>query len=540
MSGIKDSSRRGRREAGIDTSLPEHRVALASRLRRLRDECGRPTYRAMSELAHCSFAALSGAAAGRRLPSWETTQAYVIACLRHAGRSAEIDTILPQWRRAWEDASVREKAHRLAPADQEHDILPAAPPPPRRRVWRPAAALIVVALLATLSGSVAWTRGPTPMTGLFNILVVPFSGLPALETTLARELGEWADAEPTVAVRGPSGVDRASSESLAGIGAKHGADVVLTGRLHTAGDLWTMTIEVVLTERVFSETPEFVGRHEISLTEPADVVRGNVEVNRQLAGDAVRYVEAVVAFVRGLGRYALDDYPGAEGFFRTADGTLSGIPKTIRDEVVLLMLGNAIGRRARYPEAAEIFQRALRQSPGYARATVGLAETWRAGSPADPAGLRRALGLYQAALTQPESALLEMKTRLGLGLTYQNLTVLHAGEHWSEADEQFGAVLRAYADSDLPGEAGRQSMRLAAEARAGQALTAWQARRNPQAAIAYEEALGLLGRIDVDRPTLRDRKLILLRNLRDVYRAMHATAQADDVEARIRRAGGTT
>ena len=54
----------------MDASLPAHRVAFASRLRELRRECGQPTCRAMSELAHCSFASLSGAAAGKRFPSW--------------------------------------------------------------------------------------------------------------------------------------------------------------------------------------------------------------------------------------------------------------------------------------------------------------------------------------------------------------------------------------------------------------------------------------------------------------------------------------
>ncbi|MBG0568528.1 hypothetical protein [Actinoplanes aureus] len=535
MTETGDATRRGRRESTLDTSLPAHRVDFASRLRDLRKECGQPTYRALSELAHCSFASLSSAAAGRRLPTWETTRGYVIGCLRNAGREAEVDAVLPQWRRAWEDASVSEQAQRLVPVE-DPVVRPA--PPPRRRMWRPVAALIVLTLLLTLAGAGGPTHAPTPMSGLFNILVVPFSGLPALETTLARELNQWARAEPVVAVRGPSGVERAGPEALAQVGAEHAADVVLTGRLHTAGELWTMTIDVVLTERVFSETPEFVGRHEISITEPADVVRGNVEVNHQLAGDAVRYVEAVVAFVRGLGRYALDDYPGAEGFFRTADGRLSGITRTTRGEVILLMLGNAVGRAARFAEAADLYRRALRQRPGYARATVGLAEALRADSQGDPTGLRQALELYGTALARPESTLLEMKARLGRGLTYQSLSLLHAGVYWAAADAEFGAVRRAYAGAGLHGEAGRQAMRLAAEARAGQALGAWRSQRNSQAALAYEEALGLLGQIEVDRPTLRDRKLVFLRNLRDVYLSMHATAQAEDVEARIRRAGG--
>jgi len=49
----------------------------------------------------------------------------------------------------------------------------------------------------------------------------------------------------------------------------------------------------------------------------------------------------------------------------------------------------------------------------------------------------------------------------------------------------------------------------------------------------------MLGRIGITRPTLRTRELIFLRNLRDVYRAMGATAESRAVDERIRTAGGT-
>jgi hypothetical protein len=92
------------------------------------------------------------------------------------------------------------------------------------------------------------------------------------------------------------------------------------------------------------------------------------------------------------------------------------------------------------------------------------------------------------------------------------------------------------------GEAGRQALRLAAEARAGQALTASltaagtpaaRTRRLTGAARGYEEALGLLSRTGVSRPSLRARELVFLRNLRDVYQAMGATDQLRAVEERI-------
>ncbi|BCY09106.1 tetratricopeptide repeat protein [Actinoplanes sp. L3-i22] len=554
MAEIPDVSRRGRREDLLDAALPAHRLAFATRLRELRRECGQPPYRTLSRLAHCGSGSLSEAASGRRLPTWETTRGYVTGCLRHAGRESEIDRSLPRWRRLWEDTEVRDKAHRL---DLPATPVPAAAAPAapgRGRSRRPIAAVVaVLVLIATMAASGARPSAPTAMTGLFNILMVPFEGFPAtaggLERTLARELEQWARGETAVQTRGPAQVARVAARdaharelALTRLGTDHNADVVLTALLRPDGDTWTVVIDIVLTERVFAETPEFVGRHELTLTEPPDVIRGNLEVNQQLADDAVRYVQAVVAFVRGLGRYALDDYPGAEREFRTADGGLAEPvrPITGHAAVILLMLGNAVGRTGRYTEAAETFRRALARSPGYPRATIGLAEALRAGTTCgtgDDAPLRRALELYERALPASGGALIEMKTRLGLGLAYQCLS-LGATPHWAQADEQFAGVLRAHRGWAAGGEARRQSQRLAAEARAGQALTAWRTGHLTAAAAAYEEAVSMLHAIGVVRPTIQDRERIFLRNLRDTYLAMNATRQAEAVNARLIRAGG--
>ncbi|MEU6224783.1 helix-turn-helix domain-containing protein [Streptomyces sp. NPDC047042] len=53
---------------------------FAARLRKLRDQAGRPTYRDLARDAHYSIATLSSAAAGRQLPSLAVTLAYVRAC----------------------------------------------------------------------------------------------------------------------------------------------------------------------------------------------------------------------------------------------------------------------------------------------------------------------------------------------------------------------------------------------------------------------------------------------------------------------------
>ena len=125
--GRSGTARRGRRESRLDASAPPHRRAFAQRLRDLRAECHTPPYRVLSGLAHAATGTLSEAASGRRLPTWETTRAYVTGCLRHAGRGTELARELSRWRAAWERAERTERNRRTPPA-------PASIPAARR--WR--------------------------------------------------------------------------------------------------------------------------------------------------------------------------------------------------------------------------------------------------------------------------------------------------------------------------------------------------------------------------------------------------------------------
>jgi DNA-binding SARP family transcriptional activator len=457
--------------------------------------------------------------------------------LRAAVSAANRTMAIPPLR-GREDTFLREKA---MPATSRSAVTQSMPRLKRRPLFLPAIFGVLVLVFTMARG--ATPAGPSPMTGLYNILLLPFDGYPSLERTLALEMEQWAHDEPILQTRGPSGVERTSD--LLRLATLHNADVILTGRLDTSGDRWTVVVDVLLTARVFAETPEFVGHHELALTEPADVIRTNIELSQEAAGDVVEYVQAVVAFVRGLGRYALDDFAGAERHFRAAQEDLAMLNKArspsvvTRTEVVLLMLGNTAGRAGRPEDAEALFRRALEQRPGYLRATVGLAEALRANGCRrnDRTALHQVLELYSASLTGANDALLEMKARLGLGVTYQCLSTAGV-PHWAEADGQYAAVLRMQAASALTGEAGRQALRLAAEARAGQALTAWRQGRLDLASPGYEEAIALLHAIGVSRTTIHDRELTFLRNLRDVHRARNATAQADAVAERIRLAGG--
>jgi hypothetical protein len=140
-----------------------------------------------------------------------------------------------------------------------------------------------------------------------------------------------------------------------------------------------------------------------------------------------------------------------------------------------------------------------------------------------------------------DQAMLRMKGHLGLGLTYQCLAIAGLGERWAEADVAFGEVLRLHRTTRPTGGAARHALRLAAEARAGQALTAFLTAGRPDqrygghraAAVAYEEALRLLGGVGVVRRTNTERELVFLRNLRSVYEAMADPVRVADVDRRI-------
>src|SRR5260370_2419736 len=86
----------GRSEAPLDP----HNEALwefAARLRSLRENAGGRSYRQMAKKANFAVPTLARAAAGRRLPSWEVTAAYVAGCVSDRGA----------WRAFWASTARR-------------------------------------------------------------------------------------------------------------------------------------------------------------------------------------------------------------------------------------------------------------------------------------------------------------------------------------------------------------------------------------------------------------------------------------------------
>ncbi|MEV1076645.1 hypothetical protein AB0I98_00045 [Streptomyces sp. NPDC050211] len=98
----------GRREKPLDPAQGALQ-RFAYELRKLRDEAGMPTYRAMALRTGYSGPTLSAAAAGERLPTLPVLKAYVIACGGDPG----------EWERRWQTALAETADTR--PADDTED-----------------------------------------------------------------------------------------------------------------------------------------------------------------------------------------------------------------------------------------------------------------------------------------------------------------------------------------------------------------------------------------------------------------------------------
>lgn len=519
-------ARRGRREAELDESVPEHLRDLAQRLRDLRAECGSPPYRVLSGLAHCATSTLSEAANGRRVPTWETTRSYVIGCLRFAGRADELDRALPRWEVLWE-RTVTAPPPRPAPA-------PAPVVAPEREPRRPATHALVAVVLLLVTGFLLASDepgGPAPMRGAFNIAVVT-AGSPELARSLSRELRAWAGDPAAIEIRTLPGRAGADLERTA---AEHGADVVLRPVVHPSGSRVVTTAEIFVGDRALGETPEFAGRHDLSISEPAEAASGG------LTATARGYLDAVVTFIRGLSAFANADYPAAMNHFVRAGeqfdriGAAARAPE-IHRVVVDLMAGNAAGR-TNPALAVPFFRRALEEQPGYGRARVGLAEAYRAqvrcAPGADVGLLDEAEANYRlVAAGSPESPLLGMKANLGLGLSASCRGQAGAGAGaWATADAAYAGVVTLYANGDHS----RNARWLAAEATAGRGLNDLLGRDDvARAAEQYERAIDLMTGIAAPGPVHLEREAVFLRVLTGCYERLDRPDRALQTDARLR------
>jgi len=100
--------------------------AFAAELRRVREKAGNPKYLQMARLTGRSRTALSEAAGGDHLASWETVEAYLTACRQ--------DPV--PWQPKWEAVRAQIRPSQPAATDPPAGISPASSPVLRRaRKW---------------------------------------------------------------------------------------------------------------------------------------------------------------------------------------------------------------------------------------------------------------------------------------------------------------------------------------------------------------------------------------------------------------------
>lgn len=121
---------------------------FAFELRKLRTRAGDPKYRTMTRRTGRSASTLADAAGGRKLPSWDTVEAYVRACGEDPA----------DWRARWEEARDQSRAGAAPPAlpavpapqDTHTPVEAVRDPPPARAAarWRPSRRIAVLTLVA--------------------------------------------------------------------------------------------------------------------------------------------------------------------------------------------------------------------------------------------------------------------------------------------------------------------------------------------------------------------------------------------------------
>ncbi len=317
-------------------------------------------------------------------------------------------------------------------------------------------------LSATLAVLLLRPRGPTQMTGEFNIAVAEFGQMgadrQAHPSEDGRNLSQWlferlqtefAGLSPGVAVQVwhdslelgvdigivPGATAEARAEAAAQLAQKIGADIVIYGNLDTDQTPASFIPEFYVAD--LPEAGEIVGQYElgapIPVQVPIDRLGSRLQVNQKLTARA----KALTLFTIGLAwefagspAKALDSFRQAEQVADWADDE--------GKEVVYLF----IGREAHFlwregedgeAEVQQAFRNALALNPDYARAHIGLGNFYHEKAQRlvvqqnlDPAGLEQVFSNVEQAIAEYRSALdsalqppankrLEITARLALG-----------------------------------------------------------------------------------------------------------------------------
>lgn len=390
---------------------------------------------------------------------------------------------------------TRRQAIELTDASWDHDVgrLAAAitaatgtPTRPRRGVRsrrtlprRPLIAVAAVVALLVVAQAVrllaADGGGPEPMTGRLNIAVAEFAQLDthgdlvksSTSTRLAKSFDRLLDQE-LKAVDGGREVQHrligrlndADADRRAAAAERAGgsiaADIVVYGVLQSDTSGSVLMPELYITDRLLFDAGEVVGYHQLGspIRSPGDAQR--LAVQNQLLDQLAARIQVLAEATVALRYYSVEDYATAFSHLAVAEQRPGWAPEDGK-EVLYLLLGNVAGKLGRLAEAKAYYDRALDLRPDYSRASLGKAEVIYHGARGDceqghidAAGLRHSLDLYGEARRGrlPAGAEVPAKAAFGEGRVLMCLSQALDADRWSEAEERFLQVVRAYGAGD--------------------------------------------------------------------------------------------
>ena len=414
--------------------------------------------------------------------------------------------------------------------------------------------LVIVSLLGLILFTLVspQLQGPGQMDGAFNIAVAAFDVLEdgkskpsedgeRLANFVYNELLREKDAYPlgNVVIWGPDKVGRVSgAEALtrdqeARLKAqKIGANVLLYGVLEDS-DTLRLVPEFYISELGFSDALELTGNYPLGNEIAIDPrVFENPVIQNQLSENVSARSKVSSLFTIGLFHYALRNYKSAYDTFLMAN-EVPGWSENEGKEIIYLFIGNAAIKLSEYDDAIQWFEHATKNDPYYARAYIGLGETYyqQAIRPlcdephVDKALLTQAIAKYQEglnALTQNPHADVPEKAHFGIGGSTLMMSEAWLGSADGNLLEQAESELRMVTDSYETGNV--VFTELAAQAYGQLGLLYYFTQRDSEAITAYELALAI--------ESLDSYKAIYTGQLKELYSGQGNAEKAAEMETR--------
>lgn len=312
-----------------------------------------------------------------------------------------------------------------------------------------------------------------PMGGDFNITVAAFSRVDSSPSlfpksnrladevyqALESQLQPLQEAGFNVELRGPQQVDAIQGETALerarnaeAVAQAHDADLVIYGVLRLEPNQTSLQPELYVKNNKLYKAEEAAGQYTFgSPLTVANRIDRNPVASSVLSKSLNTRVVSLVHFVIGLGYFSLSKYDDATTYFEQANQqSLDGGKE---QAVILLFQGSVAAKRRNLPLAADYYRKALAVDDQYARAQLGLSQTFFLRSrdgcqpgQVDIAGLAAAEEGYQKARTMPDPPLadIDIKARLMLAKVYLCQSSAGIGDRWIEAKDNLESVIRSY------------------------------------------------------------------------------------------------